>query len=427
MIHMEGNKGGGRRRIGVDEDNVSDGIQCINHPHRNNNNSSGICAFCLQEKLHKLLSSSSSPSFSSSHNSIRSNTDISSSSSSIISSKTTTTLAPTSFSSVEKNGSNHHREHYMRSRLPFLLARNKKNKKQYTNSSTSSSASHSAADIIFKRSKSTATPRRRGKFLDDDDGEEENGDVVIEDFNFSQRKRNWFWSFLHLSSNSSSSSSKKFEAKSLRENSNGSPRISVVNAASCTSREKSSLGASSLGRRTDMVVEEEQEEVDSVTSFERKVSRSKSVGCGSRSFSGDFFEKISTGFGDCTLRRVESQREGKTKMGSAVVNQHNHYMKEKVMCGGLFGGFMMTSSSSNSSSSSTYWVSSSNDDGMNSNYNNGESTNGRGSKSWGWAFSSPMRAFGTKTSTSKDNKKDSSDKNVIPNLSDIPSLLTVSS
>ncbi|KAM7278686.1 hypothetical protein ACFE04_005820 [Oxalis oulophora] len=39
--------------------------------------------------------------------------------------------------------------------------------------------------------------------------------------------------------------------------------------------------------------------------LDRKVSRSRSVGCGSRSFYGDFFERISTGFGDCTLRRVE--------------------------------------------------------------------------------------------------------------------------
>ncbi|KAL4277927.1 hypothetical protein GQ457_03G002210 [Hibiscus cannabinus] len=44
-----------------------------------------------------------------------------------------------------------------------------------------------------------------------------------------------------------------------------------------------------------------------------KVSRSRSVGCGIRSFSGDLFESISTGFGDCTLRRVESQKESKPK------------------------------------------------------------------------------------------------------------------
>ncbi|CAL0301620.1 unnamed protein product [Lupinus luteus] len=427
MIHMKENKVG-EERVGVGEYDISEGMQCINHPHRNNNNSGGICAFCLQEKLGKLVSSSSSLSIHpSSSNSFRSNNAYYSSSattyttnhsSSIISSKTTSKLAPTSFSYVEKSGNNHHHEHYVRSRLPFLLERKNKNKKQYTNSSSSSDSANATSDVIFKRSKSTATVRRRGKFLDDDDGGDENGDMVIEDFNFSLRKRNWFWSFLYLSSNPTSSS-KKFDAKSLRKNSNGSPRISEVNAASCTSREKCTLGASSLGRESHMVVEEQEEEVDSVTSassFERKVSRSRSVGCGSRSFSGDFFEKISTGFGDCTLRRVESQREGKTKIG-AVVNRHNHYMKEKVICGGLFGGFVMNSSSSNSSSSSTYWVSSSNDDGMNSNYSNGESTNGRGSKSWVWAFSSPMRAFGIKTSSSKDNKKDSSEKNVTPNLS----------
>lgn len=54
------------------------------------------------------------------------------------------------------------------------------------------------------------------------------------------------------------------------------------------------------------------------TSVNSKVLRSRSVGCGSRSFSGDFF-------GDCILRRVESQREGKSR--------------ERVnKCGGLFSG-----------------------------------------------------------------------------------------
>ncbi|CAL0334953.1 unnamed protein product [Lupinus luteus] len=446
MIHMEENKGG--RRVGVVEDDMSDGMQCINHPHRKNNynNSGGICAFCLQEKLGMLVSSSSSlpihpssssSSPSSSSDSFRSNSVYSSTnpsaSASIITTRTTSTLAPTSFSSVKKNGTNAnhiHHQHYMRSRLAFLLAKKNKNNKAFTmanSSSSSASASAAAAtsDIIFKRSKSTAIARTRGKFLDDDDG-----DIVIEDFNFSPKKRNWLWSFLYLSSKPSSS--KKFDAKSLREKSYGGPRISSVNAASCTSREKCSYGTSSMGRKSNMVVEEEVEDGDSVASasFDRKVSRSRSVGCGSRSFSGDFFDKISTGLGDCTLRRVESQREGINKV-SGVVNRHHHFMKERVMCGGLFSGFMMTSSSSNSSASSTYWVSSSAADAMNNSNNNssnGESAHGRGSgKSWGWAFASPMRAFGTKTSSSKDNKKDASDKNVTPNLSAIPSLLTVSS
>ncbi|KAG2408044.1 uncharacterized protein HKW66_Vig0028660 [Vigna angularis] len=118
-----------------------------------------------------------------------------------------------------------------------------------------------------------------------------------------------------------------------------------------------------------------------------KVSRSRSVGCGNRSFSADFFERISFGLGDCTLRRVESHREGKHKVvasassasssssssssgagGGGVVN---HCMKERVRCGGIFGGFAVTSLSSYAYSSS--WVSSTVDDG-------------RG-RSWGWAFS----------------------------------------
>ncbi|KAL7255347.1 hypothetical protein ACSBR1_009490 [Camellia fascicularis] len=42
--------------------------------------------------------------------------------------------------------------------------------------------------------------------------------------------------------------------------------------------------------------------------FSQRVSRSRSVTCKSKSFSGDFFERISTGFEDYTLRQVESQR-----------------------------------------------------------------------------------------------------------------------
>jgi hypothetical protein len=41
-------------------------------------------------------------------------------------------------------------------------------------------------------------------------------------------------------------------------------------------------------------------------SFGRKVARSRSVGCDSYSFSGDFLERLSTGFGGCTLHRVDS-------------------------------------------------------------------------------------------------------------------------
>ena len=433
---MEGMKGGGGGRVvgvGEDHDMGEYGMhQCIDHPHhRNNNPSGGICAFCLQEKLGKLVSSafplpiqpftcsSSPPSSSSSPPSFRSNTTTAPSASITVPRATSATSASSSLSlSVppkKNNGSDHHyHEYYTRSRLPFLLAKKKK-KKPSTNSSSSSSSAPATSDIIFKRSKSTATPRRDNKFLEDADD-----DIVIEDF--SPRKRNGFWSFLYLSSKPSPSSSsiKKLDAKSFRD-SNGTPRISASASSGLMStvkpREKCMVGSTtSLGRKSDTTVVEESDNA-SGSSFERKVSRSRSVGCGSRSFSGDFFERISTGLGDCTLRRVESQREGNkphkvaASAGGAIVNRggdhhHHHCMKERVRCGGIFGGFMMMSNSS------SYWVSSSGgDDGM----------NGR-IRSWGWAFASPMRAFSSNKASSKDNK---TDKNATPNLQAIPSLLTV--
>ncbi|KAK3194496.1 hypothetical protein Dsin_025806 [Dipteronia sinensis] len=84
----------------------------------------------------------------------------------------------------------------------------------------------------------------------------------------------------------------------------------------------------------DVVIEED--DSPAASSFERKVSRSRSIGCGSRSFSSDFFERISTGFGDCTLRGVESQREGKSKSNNNGGGSSSN-MKERVKCGGIFG------------------------------------------------------------------------------------------
>lgn len=416
-------KGGGR--VGVGEDDNGDGMQCIDHPYRNN--PGGICAFCLQEKLGKLVSSSFPlplPSSSSSSSpSFRSDNIASSSSTSTIRpicpSITTTAVTTTSASvasssslSIAKKNDYHSR----RTRLPFLLAKKKKNKPSTLSISSSAASASTNSNIILKRSKSTATPRR-GHSLDD------------EDFT-SPRKRNTFWSFLYHSSKSSSasSSSKKLNSKSFRDgniNNNvtatTTTRISTVNAAN-------GLTAAATAKLKDKCCSGSSLEEDSpnshttASSFERKVSRSRSVGCGSRSFSGDFFERISTGFGDCTLRRVESQREGKHKVASGT-SASGACMKERVRCGGLFSGFMMTSSSS-SSSSSSYWVSSSADDGKPALSHN------RG-KSWGWAFASPMRAFSTKPSS--NNKRDiirdandnnNNNKNATPNLSAIPSLLS---
>ena len=452
---MEGIKGGGGGRVGVGEDDMGDGMQCSDHPYRNN--PGGICAFCLQEKLGKLVSSSfplpirasssssSSPSFRSDiapSSTARPGASISAAATSSVavaasSSSLALSVCPTS---AKKNGSDgHYHEYYTRrARLPFLLAKKKKKKKASANSSSSSVSAAASDAAILKRSKSTATPRRGHSLVDADD------DIVIEDF--SPRKRNGFWSFLYLSSksSSSSSSSKKLNSKSFRD-SNGSPRISAINAASTTAAatglstaklKDNCCSGSSLGRKSDIFVEEDNSPnshttTASASSFERKVSRSRSVGCGSRSFSGDFFERISTGFGDCTLRRVESQREGKPKVsagGAAMNNHHHHCMKERVRCGGIFRGLMMTSSSS-SSSSSSYWVSSSADDTVNGKSGAVAVSHGRG-RSWSWAFASPMRAFSSKPS-SKENKRDiirdANEKNATPNLSAIPSLLAVRS
>ncbi|CAN1281170.1 hypothetical protein LINPERPRIM_LOCUS17646 [Linum perenne] len=421
------------------DDDMGDGMQCSNHPYTSN--PGGICAFCLQEKLGKLVSSSASfplsapssssspPSFRSDHLGVNANAASAAAASLSLSVRpcaqgvrqnvpTTNNRNDNSHNSVQYN-----EQHYSKAKIPFLLARRKK---KIMAASSSSSSSSENRDVLFKRSKSTtAAPGRRptGQFFDDDDG-------------YSPRKRRGggFWSFLYHSASSNSKS-----------NSNNSKRIdhhkvsSLPATASSSSSSPSAnmpslkkercLGGSNLSRRTEMVAveeekegEEEEEEspdnsqatADSVSnsSFERKVSRSRSVGCGSRSFSGDLFEKLSTGFGDCTLRRVESQREG----GKSRVSG----MKERVKCGGIFGGFIITSSSS--SSSSAYWV---------SEEMNGKSAtaaaHGR-TRSWTWAFASPMRAFNTKPAAAgKDGKRETGNRNSAPNLAAIPSLLTVNS
>ncbi|KAG5038930.1 hypothetical protein AAZX31_07G228500 [Glycine max] len=418
---MEAMKGA---RVGVGEDHdMPDGMQCSDHPYRNN--PGGICAFCLQDKLGKLVSSSfplpilppSSPSF-------RSHLPPSS-----LTPAASSAPAPSSSSSssLPINNPTDYQYYPRRTRLPFLLPKKKKKKPP----------SATSDNIVLKRSKSTATPRRNHSLVVDDDDDDE---FAIG--GFSPRKRNGFWSFLYLSSKSS----KKLNSKSFRDH--NPPRISTINSApgSSSSVKLKDKRCSGSSLKTDIVVEQDNTNSPntasaSASSFERKVSRSRSVGCGSRSFSGDFFERISTGFGDCTLRRVESQREGKPKGiggGSSAVSRggehhhHHHCMKERVRCGGLFSGFMMTSSSS-SSSSSSYWVSSSADDAAAAAAVNGKSatvalSHNRG-RSWGWAFASPMRAFSGKPSSKESNRRDiirgASDKNATPNLSAIPSLLAV--
>ncbi|KAJ7955125.1 Vitellogenin-like protein [Quillaja saponaria] len=333
---------------------------------------------------------------------------------------------------IQKNLNNsgsdcHYHDPYYtrRARIPFLLAKKKK-KKAMVNS-----AAAATKDIVFKRSKSTTTPKK-SQFLDDADED----DIVIEDF--SPSKRNGFWSFLYFSSKSSASG-KKID-KRFKDNSS---RTSTLNngatSTGSTGKQQKDKHLVDNNKSADTVEEDDSpnsQATASASSFERKVSRSRSVGCGSRSFSGDFFERISTGFGDCTLRRVDSQREGRSKVASVHRSgehhhrNHHNYMKERVRCGGIFSGFMMTSSSSSSS-----WVSSSADDDHHHQHQNtkGKSTAAALShsraNSWAWALASPMRAFsGSKPSIEHSKRgiiRNVSDKNVTPDLAAIPSLLAV--
>ncbi|KAK9288147.1 hypothetical protein L1049_016595 [Liquidambar formosana] len=423
---MEGVKGG--------EDDMGEGsMQCSDHPYRNSN-PGGICAFCLQEKLGKLVSSSFPvavfPSSSSSSPSFRSEVGggvsggfgnvgvgVGGGKSTSSLSLSLSTHHPTSSSSYNGNDCHYHHYHSRRARIPFLLTQRRKKKKEVAVAAASASSDHNS--IILKRSKSTTTPRRR-HFLDADDGDD-----------YSSQKRG-FWSFLYLTK---STTNKRIEKNSRDISSNTTTALTATpatttSASSFSQRAKGKdLASSTFPKKGDFVAEEESPNSHASaasSSFDRKVSRSRSVGCGSRSFSGDFFERISTGFGDCTLRRVESQREGKPKPASAAVRGGDHHcIKERVKCGGIFSGFIMTSSSS-SSSSSSYWVSSSAED-MNGKTTTATATaaghlaHGR-SKSWGWAFASPIRAF-SKPSSNKDGKSNKTTRT--PNLAAIPSLLAV--
>ncbi|XP_057772251.1 uncharacterized protein LOC130991854 [Salvia miltiorrhiza] len=391
----------------VHEDMGEGSMQCTNHPYKNST-PGGICAFCLQEKLGKLVSSSFPVAIfpsSSSSSSSRSDFGAAAVGDAALQPRP---LAAVSANASENASSGECNYYSRRSRLPFVLTQKKKKKKDGGGVAVGSSDSGS---IVFKRSKSTATPRRGMHFLDENFSDD-----------YSPHRRG-FWSFLYMSK---PSSVKKSE-KSLKDLNFTTPTSSsTVGSSSVNGGGGGSGGIRAREKkREDFVVVDENGSPDQAA-FDRKVSRSRSVGCGSRSFSGDFFERISTGFGDCTLRRVESQREGKPKVQAGHRNSGingQDCIKERVRCGGIFGGFMITSSSS-SSSSSSYWISSSAED------NGGNSkailparqlSHGR-SKSWGWALASPMRAFSKPSSVKRDNAS----KNVTPNLTAIPSLLAVS-
>lgn len=385
-------------------------MQCMNHLY-GNSIPGGICAFCLQEKLGKLVSSSFSggvlPSSASSETSFRSDfggTTTSAGADALQSHHFVSSATNTG--SVKYNDIGYYNR---RSRLSFIMTQRRKKKKEDEAITCSDSKS-----VVFKRSKSTSTLRNGVQFLNDKNNSG--------DFN---RQKSGFWSFRFLSKHSTD----KKAGKNFKDVNFPSATHSTVSSSTVIiSSSVNNCGAAVLSRnREDLAVVVDENGSPDEVSFERKVSRSRSVGCGSRSFSGDFFERISTGFGDCTLRRVESQREGKAKVTSLHRNGVNNtnngedYMKERVKCGGIFSGLIIPSSSSSSSSSNE-------DNNLHGKSISAAHSSVRNpshvrSKSWGWTFSSPMRAFG-KLSTGKS--VDVSSKNGAPNLAEIPSLLAAS-
>lgn len=225
----------------------------------------------------------------------------------------------------------------------------------------------------------------------------------------SPRKKS-FWSFLYLSSSSSAyahqqtASSSSSSVSSYTTTNGAGARRKSVSVASAAWASRAGAGAqqdqqlrSSAARRMEAIGEPESlsQVSSSSSSFGRKVARSRSVGCGSRSFSGDFLDRIS--FGDCTLRRVESQREREPKASKmrAALGRHLgadeedddddvYEHRDRIKCAGFFGGMGPTSSS--------YWLSAA------------EGTRKRGGsrshRSWAWALASPMRALRPTSSTS---------------------------
>ncbi|KAJ0234129.1 Vitellogenin-like protein [Hirschfeldia incana] len=365
--------------VDLKDQDMGDGMQCTTHPYTKN--PGGICPLCLQEKLGKLVTSSF-PLPKPSHLSA------SSSSKSFSPSSTTTSLALSLSSGSNSNNNNNNN-------LPFLLAKKK------SMLAASSSSSSSSASLIYKRSKSSAAAY----------GESLN-----------RKKRSGFWSFLHLYS-----SKHQIAAATTKKVSHSSvPRNQIDNVKKQTTETSNKV----VGGGIDVIKEEEDESprngvgsnkvvVETPrngvgsgaggSSLERKVLRSRSVGCGSRSFSGDFFERISNGFGDCALKRIESQREHTKVISNS--GEAADAMSQMVKCGGIFGGFMiMTSSSSSTSASSTV----------------DHHHHKLGNKSaWGRAFASPMRAKTThKGGTITES---STDKITTPNLDSVSSLVTMKS
>ncbi|XP_074565636.1 uncharacterized protein LOC141822108 [Curcuma longa] len=404
--------------VGVADD-MGESMQCVDHPYRSN--PGGVCAFCLQEKLGKLVSSSKSTPFLP-----------------LQPSPSSSTSSPTSFSAdvvAGGGGATGLASVYScngappydgrRTKFSYLAVGRGKKKKgsggdvgcyanggrkfvaSGTSRTTASVAVANGGGLVLKRSKSVA-PRTTGSSLAQVGVGRSNGDAAVAD---SPRKKS-FWSFLKHSSVSSTSAS---FSVAVNGNSHRRRSTSSSSGGGCEGdASKQQPPSNNLEAENGRKLAENSSAEDAQSpsgsqassSFGRKVSRSRSVGCGSRSFSGDFLERISTGFGDCTLRRAESQRDAKPK--TAIQLDHNknndgdqqHMMKERIKCGGLFGGLGMMSA---------YWLSAAAADDYDIRRRASASTpsartgvapHGR-IRTWGLAFASPMRAFRPYSSSSR--------------------------
>ncbi|CAN6278705.1 unnamed protein product [Urochloa humidicola] len=351
-----------------------DGVQyCSEHPYRPGSAAAaaaaaggGICAFCLQEKLGRLVSSSkSSPFFP-----LGGHPPPSGSPSSPPSFRREPPQPPAHPSAAARRFMSFHRK--------------KTSSSSSSSSSSASAAAHSAAGGL-KRSKSVA-PRPEEQFP-------YSSSMAAE----SPRKKS-FWSFLYLSSSPAyvhQASAAPYAAARRKSVSVASAGWASRASNAAAQVDQPPPAAASLGRTLEAIGEPaespSQSQVSSSSSFGRKVARSRSVGCGSRSFSGDFLERISNGFGDCTLRRVESHREPKPhKMRGGAgaddededgddVFEHQHH---RIKCAGFFGGLGPASSS--------YWLSAATEGAAGG---GARKSGGRSHRSWAWALASPMRAF----------------------------------
>ncbi|KAL6841211.1 hypothetical protein ACP4OV_028984 [Aristida adscensionis] len=344
-----------------------DGAYCSEHPYppgaaaaAGGAGAGGICAFCLQEKLGMLVSSSKSSPF-------HPPPPVSASPSS----------PPSNVAASEPPPPPLHPSAASRKVMPPSQMKAK-------TSSAPSAVAPPAAGL--KRSKSVA-PRPEDPPL-----VAPAPSAITAD---SPRKKS-FWSFLHLSSSSGS-------------HKNASSSVANGGGVAAARRNSVSAASASLGGRLEAIVEPEspgrRSEGSSSSSFGRNVARSRSVGCGSRSFSGDFLERLSNGFGDCALRRVESHREPKPKAGAlghlggahgaagdGDDDEREYAQRNRIKCAGFFGGVGAAPSPS-----SSYWLSAPDGAGV---AGATRAHGGRSHRSWAWALASPMRALRPTSSSS---------------------------